>query len=70
MFRSGYLSKFEMNSTFRFVVEKPTSTTKMEKKLEMTDLPEVVICIVPGLNPRALKIMLDVYQMRNLFFAL
>ena len=53
-----------------FVVEKSTSTTKMEKKLEMTDLPGVVICFVPGLNPYALKIMLDVYQMQNMFFAL
>ena len=38
-----------------FVVEKPTTTAKLEKKLEKSDLPQVVVCMDPGLNSLALK---------------
>ena len=31
-----------------FAIEKPTTTTTIEKKLETTDLPDVVICMDPG----------------------
>ena len=41
---------------FTYVVKKPTSTTKEEKELENTDLPEVVVCIdPPGLNSTSLE---------------
>ena len=35
---------------FTYVVEKPTTTSKEEKELQITDLPEVVVCLDPGLN--------------------
>ena len=35
---------------FTFWVEKPTTSTKIEKNLEDTDIPEVVICLDPGFN--------------------
>ena len=38
-----------------FVEEKPTSTTNLEEELELTDLPEVVVCMDPGFNNSALK---------------
>ena len=38
-----------------FVVEKPTTTAKLEKNLEKSDLPEVVVCMQPGLDSLALK---------------
>ena len=37
-----------------FVEEKPTTTTNLEEKLEITDLPEVVVCMDPGFNNSAL----------------
>ena len=37
-----------------FVEEKPTTTTKLEEELEITDLPEVVVCMDPGFNNSAL----------------
>ena len=36
-----------------FIVDKPTTTTKLEKQIEISDLPEVVVCILcmtPGFN--------------------
>ena len=33
-----------------FIVEKPTSTSILEKELEVFDLPDVVACVEPGLN--------------------
>ena len=33
-----------------FSVAKPTTSTKIEKNLEDTDIPEVVICLDPGYN--------------------
>ena len=39
---------------FTYVVEKPTTTSKEEKELEITDLPEVVICLNPGLKYKTL----------------
>ena len=33
-----------------FLLEKPTTTAKLEKKLEQSDLPEVVLCVDPGFN--------------------
>ena len=38
-----------------YVVEKPTTTSKEEKELEITDLPEVVVCLDPGLNYESLE---------------
>ena len=38
-----------------FVVEKPTTAAKLVKSLEKSDLPEVVVCMQPGLNSLALK---------------
>ena len=40
---------------FTYVVEKPTSTSKEVRKLEVADLPEVTVCLDPGLNYTALK---------------
>ena len=37
---------------FTFVVVKPTSTSKEEKEIDITDLPEVVICLDPGFEGR------------------
>ena len=37
-----------------FVDKKPTSTTNLEEELELTDLPEVVVCMDPGFNSSAL----------------
>ena len=36
-----------------FVEEKPTTTTNLDEQLEITDLPEVVICLNPGFNNAA-----------------
>ena len=38
-----------------FLVEKPTIAAKLEKKLEKSDIPEVVICMEPGFNHLTLK---------------
>ena len=38
-----------------FLVEKPTTTTKLEKELEITDLPNVVACLDTGFNNERLK---------------
>ena len=38
-----------------YVVEKPTTTSREEKELEITDLPEVVVCLDPGLNYESLE---------------
>ena len=40
-----------------FAIEKPTTTTTIEKKLETTDLPDVVICMDPGYD----KVTLNKY---------
>ena len=42
---------FELLVTF--VREKPTTTTKLEKELETSDLPNVVICLDFGFNKTA-----------------
>ena len=39
---------------FTYVVKKPTTTSKEEKKLEITDIPEVVVCLDPGLDYESL----------------
>ena len=39
---------------FTYVVTKPTTTSKEEKKLEITDIPEVVVCLDPGLDYESL----------------
>ena len=39
---------------FTYVVTKPTSTSREEKKLEIADLPEVVVCLDPGLDYESL----------------
>ena len=41
---------------FTYVVEKPTTTAKVEKRLEVDDLPEVVVCLDHGLNNESLLI--------------
>ena len=33
-----------------FVEEKPTATANLDEQLEITDLPEVVVCMNPGIN--------------------
>ena len=38
-----------------YAVEKPTTTTKLEKELETMDLTEVVICTEPGFDNWTLK---------------
>ena len=40
---------------YSFVVLKPTSISGEEKVLEASDLPEVVICADPGLDPKAIE---------------
>ena len=35
---------------FTFVAERPTITSKLERDLEKSDLPDVVLCMDPGLN--------------------
>ena len=35
---------------FTYVVEKPTNTSREQKDLEISDLPEVMVCLDPGLN--------------------
>ena len=40
---------------FTFTVTKPTTTSKEEKELEIADLPEVVVCLDPGLNFETLE---------------
>ena len=37
-----------------FVVEKPTTATNLDEELQITDLPEVVVCMDPGFNSSAL----------------
>ena len=38
-----------------FVEERPTTTTNLEEELEITDLPEVVVCMDPGFNDSVLR---------------
>ena len=38
-----------------FSVTKPTSTTKEEKKLDTSDLPEVVVCLDPGFDTDVMR---------------
>ena len=38
-----------------FVVKKPTTSSKEEKELEITDLPKVAICMEHGFNNVTLK---------------
>ena len=41
-----------------FIVDKPTTTTKLEEQIEISDLPEVVVCILcmtPGFNSSSLN---------------
>ena len=38
-----------------FAVTRPTTTSKEEKELEIADLPEVVVCLDPGLNFETLE---------------
>ena len=40
---------------FTFAVTKPTTTSKQEKELDNADLPEVVVCLDPGLNYESLE---------------
>ena len=40
---------------FTFEVTRPTTTSKEEKELEITDLPEVVVCLDPGLSFKTLE---------------
>ena len=40
---------------YTFVVTKPTLTFIEEKKLEVEDLPEVVICLEPGFDNKVLE---------------
>ena len=40
---------------YTFSVTKPTSTSRAEKDLKITDLPEVVICLEPGLDSEKLE---------------
>ena len=40
---------------FNFLVTKPTTTSTEEKELEVSDLPEVVICVKPGFDHEVLK---------------
>ena len=38
-----------------YLVKKPTTSAKEGKELEITDLPEVVVCLDPGLNYESLE---------------
>ena len=40
---------------FTFVVEKPTSTSREEKDIEIKVIPEVVICLQPGFDIKVLE---------------
>ena len=40
---------------FTFVVEKPTITSREEKGIDINDIPEVVICLEPGINTKVLE---------------
>ena len=40
---------------FTFVVEKPTTTSREGKDLDKNDIPEVVICLEPGINTTVLE---------------
>ena len=40
---------------FTFVVEKPTTTSREEKVFDFKDIPEVVICLEPGIDTKVLK---------------
>ena len=40
---------------FTYLVTKPTTSAKEGKELEITDLPEVVVCLDPGLNYESLE---------------
>ena len=33
-----------------FLIERPTTTTKIEKEIGTSDLPNVVVCLDPGFN--------------------
>ena len=37
-----------------YSITKPTVTSKEVKRLERKDLPEVVVCLVPGFNTKAM----------------
>lgn len=43
------------NELVTLMVTKPTTTSKGEKELETSDLPEVVICLVPGFDHVAVE---------------
>ena len=38
-----------------YLVEKPTTTSEQKKDLELSDIPEVVVCLEPGLNSSSLE---------------
>ena len=38
-----------------FMAEKPTTTAKLKEQLEITDLPDVVVCMNPGFDSETLK---------------
>lgn len=38
-----------------FVAERPTTTAKLKKQLEITDLPDVVVCMDPGFDSKTLE---------------
>ena len=38
-----------------YLVKKPTTTSEQKKDLELSDLPEVVVCLEPGLNSSSLE---------------
>ena len=40
---------------FTFVVEKPTTTSREQKDIDNNDIPEVVICLEPGINTTVLE---------------
>ena len=40
---------------FTFVVEKPTTTSIEEKDIDSNDIPEVVMCLEPGINATVLQ---------------
>ena len=44
-----------IQEVFNFVVTKPTTTSKEEKQLKAKDIPDVVVCLDPGFNSRALE---------------
>ena len=40
---------------FTFVVEKPSTTSREEKDIDINDIPEVVICLEPGFDTKVLE---------------